>query len=515
MNNTIRLYIVFLSLLSLYNIQAQQTFVKSFKVTSDNQFEFSSELELGVESMFLGIHTGCEGSPCILISTIDYDGKLLRNKEFKSSDSGNIEFLSSRNDTLFLSGHGVWNNENRALNLYYLDKETGDSLARYLYNLDTLIGGPGIANNGHVLFNNQNLIYGEFVNKENINHGLIQWARIDGTPIRTTTYRLDGNKDINALQDLQEDGYGNLVFITVFKYQNVADEAVIRKLDRFGNVVRDLYIPSDNNLEQRPQLCVNKNRQYVFSHSIDDLPEYIGDVQQIVCTDTSGNILWLHNYPWKIIGQQPQNWSNNYKIRQITPTSDGGVIVTATIRTNRIQNRFYDDAYVGKFDSIGTLEWERRINILDDRDTLYDYCALYDIKERSDGLGYVAVGSHTPSDNLQTTNILLVSLDQDGCIERLNCDDNHLVVSTNDVIDITAHHDAPKITPNPFTDILSIESQFNDRVRIHDINGKIIVDQKTEFEITEFDTFTWNSGLYILSIISSNGKIKSFKIVKH
>ncbi len=507
-----RFYLIFLFLLSLCIIQAQQTFVKSFKTYND-PFEFGNTVLIDGENIYIAARGNCLSNGCAITIQLDNKGSVSWTKKDSITYGGNNNSILCSNDTIILGSFETWANIERKFHLIMSDKNYGKDIKSFEYNFDTL-SINGVNSEGIIKYQNQYLIYGEYRNFGGIASGLIQWASLDGTPIRTTTYRLEGNKTVNALQDLQEDGYGNLVFVTVYIDQNFDNSSVIRKLDRNGKIINDVYITSDNSLEPRPQLCVNKNKQYVFSHSIDDLPEFIGDVQQIVCTDTSGNVIWLHNYPWKIVGQQPINWSNNYKIRQITATSDGGVIVTATIRTNRIQNRFYDDAYVGKFDSFGTLEWERRINILDDRDTLYDYCALYDIKERPDGLGYIAVGSHTPSDNLQTTNILLVSLDRDGCIEGLTCDDNHLVISTDDIVDVAAHHDQPKINPNPFTDILNVESGGSKRIRIFDINGNIIVDQKTALGITSFETTTWNTGMYIVNLISSNGNMKSYKIVK-
>lgn len=475
-----RFYVIFLGLLSLCNIQAQQTFVKSFKVFN-KQFEFGNSLQLDSTSIFIASRGSCNGEACSVISKLEMDGELSQVSNFEGLYGGN-------NNTILLDStsliHATYSYPKQSFHYIKLNKKDCEILNKEDFELDS-ISKDRLNVDGLIKYNSQYCIFGEYL----------------------------CNKTVNALQDLQEDGYGNLVFVTVYIDQNFDNSSVIRKLDRNGKIINDVYIPSVNSLEPRPQLCVNKQKQYIFSHSVDRINDLI-EVVQIVCTDTSGGVLWVHNYPWKIIGQQPINWSNNYKIRQITSTSDGGVIVTATIRTNRIQNRFYDDAYVGKFDSFGTLEWERRINILDDRDTLYDYCALYDIKERPDGLGYIAVGSHTPSDNLQTTNILLVSLDRDGCIEGLTCDDNHLVVSTDDVVDVKAHHDQPKINPNPFSDILNVESGGSKRIRIFDINGNIIVDQKTELGITSFETTTWNTSMYIINLISSNGNMKSYKIVK-
>jgi hypothetical protein len=230
-----------------------------------------------------------------------------------------------------------------------------------------------------------------------------------------------------------------------------------------------------------------------------------------MCTDTLGNILWEHDYPLKINGQQPSNLSNNYHINQITPTSDGGVVIAARIRTNRIQNRFYDDAYIGKFDLFGTLEWERRINIQNGADTLYDWCALYDIKERPDGKGYVAVGSHKTSENLSSTNILLVSLDADGCIEGMTCEGDQIIVSTLDVIDLTEDVKKVKLFPNPSAGLLNI--LYSDQVHsltLYNATGTKIFETR---EVTNGIQIDGLHGIYLAHIQLKSGEIVSQKVV--
>ncbi|MBK8347049.1 MAG: hypothetical protein IPL08_05280 [Saprospiraceae bacterium] len=84
------------------------------------------------------------------------------------------------------------------------------------------------------------LIAGEFVNKNGIASGLIQWIDKDYNPVRTTTYNIPNNFNVNAIQDLQPDGYGNLVFATVFAPPGKVDNLVIRKLDIIRKVIKDV-----------------------------------------------------------------------------------------------------------------------------------------------------------------------------------------------------------------------------------------------------------------------------------
>ncbi|MFZ1704260.1 MAG: T9SS type A sorting domain-containing protein [Saprospiraceae bacterium] len=486
----------------------QDTYVKSFRSFGDT-FEFANSIVLKESHIFISSRGNCDSNGCAISMKLTNDGEIIwKNKhDFIYGGNSNTIFLSG--DTLFLASYEPWKYPTYNFHLIFIDPHNGNTFDNFIYNYDTL-SINGVNTQGMLLFNNEYLIYGEFRDNEEIASGLIQWANNKGNPIRTTTYLLPGNFTVNALQDLQPDGYGNLAFVTVYQDMMFDHTTVIRKLNTDGDVIKDVRIPSNGTLDPRPQLAVNKAGQYVFSHA----KWAPGTVQQLVCTDTLGNILWEQDYPLKIKGQQPSNLSNDYHINQITPTSDGGVVIAARIRTNRIQNRFYDDAYIGKFDQFGTLEWERRINIQNGADTLYDWCALYDIKERPDGKGYVAVGSHKTSENLSSTNILLVSLDADGCIEGLACEGDHIVVNTLDVIDLTDEISTSILYPNPFQDQFTIVCEESALVRISDVSGKMMTIQPVQPGESKIETDGWRPGMYIIQIQTSEGKIKTYKMVK-
>jgi hypothetical protein len=498
-----------IGVLSATFCSGQDTYVKSFKVFETNNSEFATVIQTYENDMFVGVHGLCEDRKCLLISKLDNNGNIIWNKGFIRTDGGNYNFLRLQNDTLFASGHTDWNTMINQVNVYVINPESGDSLYSANANFDSIAIGNGFANMGLLIFENKLIPYGEIRDTNNIVSGLIHWMDMKGVNLQTKTYQLPGNFTVNALQDLQPDGYGNLVFVMVYQDMIFDHTTVIRKLNANGDVIKDVRIASNETLDPRPQLAVNKVGQYVFSHA----KWAPGTVQQLVCSDTLGNILWEHDYPLKINGQQPQNLSNDYHITQITPTSDGGVVITAIIRTNRIQNRFYDDAYIGKFDMFGTLEWERRINIQNGADTLYDWCALYDIKEKPDGKGYVAVGSHIPSHDLSTSNILLVSLDADGCIEGMVCDGDQIIVSTLDVIDLTEDVKKVSLFPNPVHESLQISGLDGDvAFSIYNQVGALVQKGSTSGDV---DVSGLPQGMYMLTLTGSNPGDKTvFRFVK-
>lgn len=483
----------------------QDTYVKSFKVL-DGAFEFGNTLQTDNVNIYISLRGKCNGEACSVVCCLKENGSVQYVKSFENLYGGNSNTILLDNDTLY---HATYSYPNQWYHFIKLLKQNGEILSKNAYILDT-ISIDRMNVEGVLKIPSGFVMHGEFVDINNKPSGIIYWIDEIGTPIRTTTYQLPGNFTVNALQDLQPDGYGNLVFVTVFIDSLFDGQTVVRKINSEGEIIKDVFIPSNFNLDPRPQLAVNKVGQYVFSHG----KWAPGTVQQLVCTDTLGNILWEHDYPLKIAGQQPSNLSNDYHINQITPTSDGGVVIAARIRTNRIQNRFYDDACIGKFDQFGSLEWERRINIQNGADTLFDWCSLYDIKERPDGRGYVAVGSHKASENLSSTNILLVSLDKDGCIQGMKCEGDQIIVSALDVIDLSEDSQKTTIFPNPFHDHLTITLQEKGYIRITDLSGKVMTEQAIFPGETKIVTDAWSAGMYIVSLQNLMGGIKSYKVVK-
>lgn len=71
------------------------------------------------------------------------------------------------------------------------------------------------------------------------------------------------------------------------------------------------------------------------------------------------------------------------------------------------------------------------------------------------------------------------------------------------------------IYPNPFNDVLTIDSvSETNRVKISDITGRTILDNPVNGNMTQFDTSSWQSGIYIISLTAQDGTNSSYKIVK-
>jgi len=505
-SNLSKIVILILSILSLNNIQSQDTYIKRF-VTFDDKFEIANSLQLDEEGIYIESRGDYNGDGCSIINKLNYDASSIWYKRLINIYGGNDNSLLIDGDTLYLGSYESWSNTPIQLHFVPLNSQDGEQIDHRIYNYDT-IAVDGVHSEGVIKFMEHKLIHGEYRAKNGTPMGIIQWIDNDFNPIRTTTYNLPNNFNVNAVQDLQSDGYGNLVFATVLRTVGSArDTLVIRKLDTIGNVVKNVKIPSNTRLFERPQFAVTNNGNYVFSHE----KWAPGTVYQLVCTDTIGNVLWFHDYRTKP-ADIPTNISHTYTINQITPTSDDGVIITATIKSNEFGG--YRDAYIGKFDHKGTLEWERKINFKDDRDTLFDQCSLIDIKERPDGKGYIAVGSYTPSDTF-TISILLVSLDKDGCIEGLECDNGRIIVATDEHVDQIGQNDNFLIYPNPTAGLFNIKINNTTSqelsINLRDINGRFLTNLPHNDGLIDISLYP--PGLYILECKNS-GKRSYKKMIK-
>jgi len=71
------------------------------------------------------------------------------------------------------------------------------------------------------------------------------------------------------------------------------------------------------------------------------------------------------------------------------------------------------------------------------------------------------------------------------------------------------------IYPNPFNDVLTIDSASEtSRVKISDISGRTILDNQINGKTTHFDTSSWQSGIYIVTLTGLDGTNSSYKVVK-
>ena len=70
------------------------------------------------------------------------------------------------------------------------------------------------------------------------------------------------------------------------------------------------------------------------------------------------------------------------------------------------------------------------------------------------------------------------------------------------------------VYPNPFNDVLTIESTEASRIYVVDLTGKLLLKKEINSSSTTLNTGTLSSGVYILNVIKYDGTSVSYKLVK-
>ena len=498
-------------LLSLFTLAGQETYIKSFLLYDESTQEYGTTIYCEKNEIYISVGSVCDGKNCVKYAKLNNTGDLVWKIKHPWTDEGNRNAILCHNGELLLSSHERWSSPNVSFHLTRISKDSGDSLAHYTYNYDSL-STEGIASDGILMYKNKYLLYGESrEKKDGIPTGLIQWVNLKGEQIKLTKYRLPDNAlVINRLEDLQPDSTGHLVFITTYRKDN-KEYHVIRKLDSLGNVVKDIYIYANRSIKEIPKLAVDTRGNYIIAHRKRD--ENLTSYKQILCVDTSGNYLWAYDILDVISG-------NQYFIDKIRVTGDGGAIISGYIQGRDLQDLIYNDAFVLKLDKNGQKEWEKRINFYDHKDTLLDFCSLLDVVPLDSG-GYAAVGYHIYSNLPRITDLLLVQLDKNGCVTGYDCSVDTFIVRTPivSVPDENVDKTDIMVYPNPFSDHFTVSNLSADiyRISLSDMMGNLVYKQliNHDNESLIIDTFNWPNGLYIISAMDKYGNIlHSRKVLK-
>jgi len=497
-------------LLSLFTLVGQDTYINSFRLYEESTQENGTTIFAKNDHIYVGVGSVCEQKICAKYAKLNLTGEIEWKTKHLWTDNGNRNAILYHNGELLFSSHERWSSPNVNFHLTRVNKATGDSLANYTYNYDS-ISINGITSDGILMYKNQYLLYGEVREKDGIPTGVIQWVNMKGEPIKLTKYRLPDNAlVINRLQDLQPDSTGHLVFITTFRKEN-KEYHVIRKLDSLGNVVKDLPIYANRSLQEIPKMAVDINGNYILAHRKRN--EDLLSFKQILCVDTSGNYLWYYDLSDRISG-------NQYDINKVKATKDGGAVVSGNIYGKDFQNVLHRDAFVLKLDHNGKKEWEKRINFYDHKDTLLDFCSLLDVVPLDSG-GYAAVGYHIYSNLPRITDLLLIQLDKNGCVTGYDCGIDTFIVRTPIVSVQGENVDKTDIMvyPNPFSDHFTVSNLSANiyRISLSDMMGNLVYKQliNHDNESLIIDTFNWPNGLYIISAMDKYGNIlQSRKVLK-
>lgn len=163
---------------------------------------------------------------------------------------------------------------------------------------------------------------------------------------------------------------------------------------------------------------------------------------------------------------------------------------------------------ITKFSNQGDTLWAHRYEHSDYADLNIKH-RVYDIIEMDNG-DIIGMGEITPAGS--TTKIWLFRVNAEGCFSSAACEE--IVSTTNEVpkADIATL----LVYPNPVEAVLQIEliGSRLDVVKIFDLNGRLILEQKKEGSRLQLDVANLVNGIYVLQISDVDGALYTDKFVK-
>ena len=214
----------------------------------------------------------------------------------------------------------------------------------------------------------------------------------------------------------------------------------------------------------------------------------------VVKLNSSGDIIWQ-----KCLGGSDDDGASS-----IQQTSDGGFIVTGSTGSNDGDvsgNHSNWDYWVVKLNSSGRIEWQKCLGGSDFDDT-------YSIQQTSDGgfivAGYTESNDGDVSGNHGRTDYWVVKLSPSGVSENV----------------IVPEQFKLSVFPNPFNSSCTITAPSGAKIKIYDLQGKLISKGIQSFSESQGKrTLIWQpdetirSGVYFVKATMENGRKKLKRVV--
>ncbi|MCF6295826.1 MAG: T9SS type A sorting domain-containing protein [Flavobacteriaceae bacterium] len=95
--------------------------------------------------------------------------------------------------------------------------------------------------------------------------------------------------------------------------------------------------------------------------------------------------------------------------------------------------------------------------------------------------------------------------------ESYSADVTFGTLSINDDFNVNSN---VKVYPNPFNNIVNIDTESNSKIEIYNLLGKRILTQSINRGNSQLDMSKYANGVYIVKITNENNQIKTLKIIK-
>jgi hypothetical protein len=480
-------FVIFILIIFTIKVAGQQpaTFVKIF--------DFNNKISVGNKCMkvegneiFINYVTLCNQKGCSGLVKIDSEGKIVWQKLFSWTNTGNRNTIALDEEDLYLCNKDYIDNKH-TISIIKINKENGDSLNNLkILNTSNIVQ---LAIDGCIINKENIIINGWIQGSTDTVTGILQWINKKGEIGILKEYRIPKNQ-ANSIYDLTVKN-NNLHFI-MFNRQigsGFEDSRRITTTDSVGQILSSFdYGHNNAGIFVPVGMTITPEDDFVFTAWQPDSIFGGGTTPQLVKTDKIGNVKWYYNWESSFFGQKIQ-----YTISDVQMAKNGDIIGCGYIFKG------YYDGYIFRMSGDGTMLWERRYNILDSLDTKFDAIFLNNVGEDSEG-NIIASGSHTNSFNFDD-KVVLIKTNADGCIDSIGCEYRTIIeegtVSVGDISDSKKNI----IYPNPSSSSLFLNKTMSKpySYSIYNLLGEKI-SYKEMNSNEEIDISLLPDGNYLLSI---------------
>jgi len=452
---------------------------------------FSENGEAAVNSVFhndaIYITAGgfCNSISCMSVVKMDLSGDFLWIRTFNWTDSANEDGMVIRNDSIFISTHDSWSDND--WNYHYLLLNTdGDSLNHFTYNYDNNSFSQ-LANDGLLLDGNEITMYGSVRNTDTTIVGVLHKINIEGDLI-TKKFVTINDDNYNYVKELRK--YDEEIYAFVRrKVFGPEDQRYIVKVNE--NLDFELLWESEENRllnSTSDEMNITPEGNFVFVDIIDAFGHNIN----IKCLSPDFSELWTYYFPVSTTNGWPQQ-----NVIDLEVTSDDKVVGCGNIiYESNLTGELERAAYIFLLSKDGELIWDHYYSGYDYENGFHYSSSLIDIKPLPDG-SYMAVGRIDKSEGVR--NGWIIRVDENGCLLQEQCEgQEHWLTS---VVDDEVINYSKLVYPNPVINQIHLNKHIpnNSSYNIYNIQGALV--KSGQISMTRvIDSYDLDAGIYFINI---------------
>jgi len=314
-----------------------------------------------------------------------------------------------------------------------------------------------------------------------------------------------------TIGDLKPTIDSNLAFIVYEAHAGVNYSLPVHivKMDTLGNLI------AEKELERSPNGRTNLAEDSFGNFYTDIERAFESDIVKI--DKELNEILWLTTLPADYLGIDQR-----YKVLDVEVANNGDVLVSGEASYLHQESGVVCGSFLGRLSSEGELLWFKLLSNVSDENDIDDdsfrKSYLLEIKELPNG-NIAGTGATIKFLEAGGVNqeLWLLSIDENGCIEGFDCDDDIYVLNTGDSFPtITSTKELAEIDgnifyPNPVADILHLKMEGNFEYQIFNLQSQIKAIGNNEKEV---DISHLPAGIYLLQIKQDDQLFKALKFIK-